>query len=251
MGLHTAAETFNPVVVDFYEQVGYLPEAIVNYLVLLGWSLDDKTEFLTRQQMIESFSLERVNPGPASFDPGQAGGVPAAVHEGAAAGARRPRGCCRSWNGRAGCRGAHRRPHPGAGGPDRGGAGRSSEGVRGHRCCRRASSSATRSTFDDKAFAKRLLAPGRGRAAGGVPRLAGRRGPAFDAATLERETQAYLTERGLGLGDIVHAVRVAVTGTAVGPGLFECLAIIGKDLCLRRIDRALDRARQAGPAVSA
>ena len=34
-------------IVDFYEQVGYLPDAILNYLVLLGWSLDDKTEFLT------------------------------------------------------------------------------------------------------------------------------------------------------------------------------------------------------------
>ena len=69
LGLATTPETFNPVIVDFYEQVGYLPDAIVNYLVLLGWSLDDKTEFLTRAQMIESFSLERVNPGPASFDP--------------------------------------------------------------------------------------------------------------------------------------------------------------------------------------
>ena len=37
-------DTFNPVIVDFYEQVGYLPEAIINYLALLGWSLDDKTE---------------------------------------------------------------------------------------------------------------------------------------------------------------------------------------------------------------
>jgi glutamyl-tRNA synthetase len=45
------------------------------------------------------------------------------------------------------------------------------------------------------------------------------------------------------LGDIVHAVRVAVTGTAAGPGLFDCLALIGKDLCLRRIDRALAKAR--------
>ena len=48
MGLTTTADTFNPVIVDFYEQVGYLPEAILNYLVLLGWSLDDKTEFLDR-----------------------------------------------------------------------------------------------------------------------------------------------------------------------------------------------------------
>jgi len=69
IGLEVSPETFNPVIVDFYEQVGYLPDAVVNYLVLLGWSLDDKTEILTRAQMIENFSLERVNGGPASFDP--------------------------------------------------------------------------------------------------------------------------------------------------------------------------------------
>ena len=69
MKLTTTPETFNPVIVDFYEQVGYLPDAVVNYLLLLGWSLDDKTEFMTREQMIENFSLERVNPAPASFDP--------------------------------------------------------------------------------------------------------------------------------------------------------------------------------------
>src|SRR5262249_20777219 len=44
LGLATAAETFNPVIVDFYREVGYLPDAILNYLVLLGWSYDDKTE---------------------------------------------------------------------------------------------------------------------------------------------------------------------------------------------------------------
>src|SRR5438874_8187654 len=69
IGLKTSAETFNPVIVDFYKQVGYLPKAILNYLVLLGWSLDDKTEFFSRLQMIELFSLERVNKAPASFDP--------------------------------------------------------------------------------------------------------------------------------------------------------------------------------------
>src|SRR5207249_4953590 len=69
IGLKTSAETFNPVIVDFYKQVGYLPDAILNYLVLLGWSLDDKTEFFSRPQMIELFSLERVNKAPASFDP--------------------------------------------------------------------------------------------------------------------------------------------------------------------------------------
>ena len=69
LGLATSADTFNPVIVDFYEQVGYLPEAIFNYLLLLGWSLDDKTEFFSRKEMIANFSLERVTKAPASFDP--------------------------------------------------------------------------------------------------------------------------------------------------------------------------------------
>src|SRR5437762_854598 len=67
--LQTSADTFNPVIVDFYRQVGYLPDAILNYLVLLGWSLDDKTEFFTRKEMIDLFSLDRVNKASASFDP--------------------------------------------------------------------------------------------------------------------------------------------------------------------------------------
>ena len=62
-------ETFNPVVTDFYEQVGYLPDAINNYLALLGWSLDDQTEHFTREELIQHFSLERVNKAAASFDP--------------------------------------------------------------------------------------------------------------------------------------------------------------------------------------
>ena len=79
---------------------------------------------------------------------------------------------------------------------------------------------------------------GRRRAAGGLPRLARAR-DAFDAAGLEAGTKEFVEARGMGMGDIVHAVRVATTGTAIGPGLFDCLSILGKDLCLRRIDRAL------------
>src|SRR5262245_14822469 len=60
IGLKTSEETFNPVIVDFYEQVGYLPDAIVNYLMLLGWAHEDgKTEFFTRDEMTRVFSLER------------------------------------------------------------------------------------------------------------------------------------------------------------------------------------------------
>ena len=51
-----------------YRDMGYLPEALFNFLVLIGWSLDDKTEIMTRQQMIEDFSLERVGKTAAAFN---------------------------------------------------------------------------------------------------------------------------------------------------------------------------------------
>ena len=69
LGVAVDPNTFNPVVVDFYEQVGYLPEAINNYLALLGWALDDQTEHFSREELVRHFSLERVNKSAASFDP--------------------------------------------------------------------------------------------------------------------------------------------------------------------------------------
>ena len=57
-----------PVFVRTFEEIGYLPEAMVNYLALLGWSYDDKTEFMTRPELIERFSLERVNAAPAAWN---------------------------------------------------------------------------------------------------------------------------------------------------------------------------------------
>src|SRR3954470_14476821 len=47
---------------------GYLPEAVRNYLALLGWGLDESTTFLTTQELIDNFSLERVSKNPAVFD---------------------------------------------------------------------------------------------------------------------------------------------------------------------------------------
>ena len=47
---------------------GYLPEAVRNYIALLGWGLDAETTFLTTEQLVEGFSLERVSKNPAVFD---------------------------------------------------------------------------------------------------------------------------------------------------------------------------------------
>lgn len=51
-----------------YRDQGYLPEAMFNFLALLGWSLDDKTELLSREQLIKDFSLERVSKTAAIFN---------------------------------------------------------------------------------------------------------------------------------------------------------------------------------------
>lgn len=52
-----------------YAEDGFLPEAMVNYLTLLGWSSPDGREMFDRQYAIENFSLDRVNPAAAVFDP--------------------------------------------------------------------------------------------------------------------------------------------------------------------------------------
>ncbi len=51
-----------------YRDEGYLPETMVNFLALLGWSLDDKTELMSRQELVRGFSLERIGKTAAVFN---------------------------------------------------------------------------------------------------------------------------------------------------------------------------------------
>ncbi len=51
-----------------FKKQGYLPEAMMNYLALLGWSLDGKTETFSKEELIKRFTLERVGKSPAAFD---------------------------------------------------------------------------------------------------------------------------------------------------------------------------------------
>jgi glutamyl-tRNA synthetase len=234
MKLPTAAETFNPVIVDFYEQVGYLPDAIVNYLMLLGWSLDDKTEFFTREEMVKHFSLERVQGSPASFDPMKLQAFQMHYMQQLPLDEKVKR--VRPFVEKAGITvddDKLRRVVEALGDRIK---------VFGDILLQGSFFFGEEVTYDDKAFQKRVMA------AGAADKLAEYRAwlaarEVFDAASLERDTAGWLAERGWALGDIVHAVRVAATGAAGGPGLFDCLALIGRDVSVRRIDRALARAR--------
>ena len=61
----------------------------------------------------------------------------------------------------------------------------------------------------------------------------------FAPGPLEETLKRVVEEAGVKVGDLVHAVRVAVTGKTVGPGLYDCLAILGRETSVARIDRAI------------
>ena len=51
-----------------FRREGYLPEAMFNFLGLIGWALDDKTEIIDREEFVRNFTLDRINKSPAIFD---------------------------------------------------------------------------------------------------------------------------------------------------------------------------------------
>jgi glutamyl-tRNA synthetase len=240
LGLATAPETFNPVIVDFYEQIGFLPDAIVNYLLLLGWSLDDRTEFLGRREMIESFSLERVNRAPASFDPAKL--LAFQEHYMQQTPIERRVELTLPYLQRAGLVASPAPPAVLA-------TVRQVVEAAGDRLkvagdildCRDFFTADDRLTYDEGAFDKLL----RGSADGAAllarfrERLAAAEPFATDA--LEAALQRFCQEKGVPIGRIIHPLRLAVTGKTVGFGMFETLAILGRERCLARIDRALAR----------
>jgi len=57
-----------PIFIKDMADLGYLPEAVVNWIALMGWSYDDKTEFFTLEDLVKKFSLEKLNPSPAAIN---------------------------------------------------------------------------------------------------------------------------------------------------------------------------------------
>jgi glutamyl-tRNA synthetase len=97
-----------------------------------------------------------------------------------------------------------------------------------------------RLVYDATALDKEFRKPG---AAELLGRLRGRLAAAepFDVVTLERLLQDFIAVEGIKVGQVIHPLRLAVTGKTVGFGLYETLAILGRDSVLARIDRALER----------
>ena len=238
IGHDTADDSFNPVIVDFYETIGYLPDSLLNYLLLLGWSLDDKTEYLDREAMVRHFSLERVQRSPAGFDPAKLEAFQERYMRELPA-ARRLE-LCLPFLERAGLV-----PSP-------------ADASTRETVAAILAAAGDRITvagdvldyadfftadeelpYDEKAFEKRLRKPPEAAELLGGFRDRLATAEPFDAETLEALLRAYVEERGVKLGQVIHALRVAVTGRPVGFGMFEILEILGRQRCLARIDRAL------------
>lgn len=242
LGLQVTMDTFNPVIVEFYEQVGYLPDAVLNYLCLIGWSLDDRTEFFTREQLLQVFTLDRVTKASASFDPKKLWAFQ--DHYMRQLSTEQKRELMLPYMQRAGL------VHAPATDEQIATLDRVIEAagdrlkVAGDILAYADFFFTDHIEYDEKAFDKRV------RQGNATELLAALRtelsaAESFDAQSLEQIVQAFVEQQGIKIGDIIHAIRLATTGKAVGPGLYDCLAILGKAVCLTRIDRALERAKGA------
>lgn len=237
-GMKVDPETFNPVIVDFYREIGFLPEAILNYLLLLGWSLDGQRERFEIAEMTELFSLDRVNKGPASFDPQKLMAFQA--DRMAALPIERKLALVLPFARRAGwvktsadeqrvrqvMIAAHERI-------------RVAGDILDFDFC---FIDDDQLSYEPKAFEKRIVkADG---AVGLLSRFADTIDTIrpWDAATTEPALKAFCEQEQVGIGQIINALRVAVTGTAVGFGMFDTLEVLGPDAVRRRIARAIELA---------
>ena len=229
------ADTFNPVIVDFYREVGYLPWAIDNYLALLGWSYDDRTEFFSREELIDRFDLRRINASPASFDPKKLWAVQ--DHYMTALSVDDKLGLMLPYLARAGLVAEPataaeldvvRRVIEASG--DR-------LKVAGDILAYAEFFLVEEPVMDPDAVDQRLAKPGTGPLLEAFTAAVATAAP-FDPPTLEEALKQVVAEAGVKVGDLVHAVRVAVTGRTVGPGLYDCLAILGREKTLARLARA-------------
>jgi glutamyl-tRNA synthetase len=92
--------------------------------------------------------------------------------------------------------------------------------------------------LDPQAVAKRLATPGtKELLAAFTDRLATTE--PYSTEQLELALKEVVEAAGKKVGDLIHAVRVAATGTTVGPGLYDCLVILGRDRALARLRRGL------------
>ena len=234
------SKTLNPVMVEYYERLGYLPIGILNALSRLGWSLDGTTEFMSLAEVIQNFTLERIVKASAGFDP------------------EKLQSFQQYWMNQlsvdeklAGCLPFLTKAKMVPDVIDDAVRSRVSRVIIALADRLRVFSDILDSkeffvsddalTFDEKPFQQRLRDAAE--ASGLLTSLREQfaKIEPFDSPTLDKLVHTFVEQKGIKIGQIVHALRVAVTGKSVGVGLFDALAILGRESSMRRIDRALSQ----------
>jgi glutamyl-tRNA synthetase len=215
--------------VTAYRDMGYLPDAFINYLVRLGWSYGDQ-EFFTRQELIEKFTLENVGRSAGIFDTEKLLALNADHIK-----ATPPKALVEPLA-----------PFLKSLGFD------IQQGAFIERVIEtlQARSKTLKDMAKDALFyfqdeivyeekaAKKFLTP----AALDPIRLLNKEFeslPEFDEANLETAFKTVMEKTGLKLGKIAQPVRVALTGRTASPGIFEIMAIIGKERVISRLKKAI------------
>src|SRR3989440_2718686 len=204
---------------------GYLPEAVRNYIALLGWGYDEATTFFTTPELIEAFSLERVGRSPAVFDKQKLRWM-----NGRYLRELDPADLKRRLEERLGRTGL-----------------RDAVGIAQEKMqtlddfWRLAGFLVEPQPIDEKAWSKVMrdgaaenLARAREALANVEP---------FDQEHVETALRGVVDERGVKPKDVYQPIRVAISGSTVSPGIFESVALLGRDETLARIDRALSKAK--------
>ena len=216
-----------------YPKLGYLPEAMVNFLPLLGWSPGGDQELFTRDELVARFTLEGISGGNAVFNPEKLDwfNQQHIARLDAAELSRRLEPLLREaglWNERIDVDWWHRvidllKPR----------VKRLGQFVDEARPFLEASP-----TMDPVAVEKHLskadLAPAMGAFADALPRL-----DPYEPVALEQLLRATAEASGLKAAALIHATRVAVTGRSVSPGLFDVLALLGRERVVDRLRRAM------------
>jgi glutamyl-tRNA synthetase len=203
---------------------GYLPAAVRNYLALLGWGYDAETTFFSTDELVERFSLERVSKNPAVFDEQKLRWM-----NGHYLRELDPDELTELLEARLGKTGL-----------------RDAVGIAQEKMqtlddfWRLAGFLVERQPTDEKAWAKVMSDGAPERLAKARDALA--QTEPFDPEHIEVSLRQVIEELDAKPNAVFQPIRVAISGTTVSPGIFESVAVLGRDEVLARIDDALERA---------
>ncbi len=222
--------------VEEWRDEGILPEALFNFLALLGWAPGGDREILTREEMEAEFALEKVGASPSVFDPEKLLWMNAQYM------AKMP---AEELLGRSA-------PHAPAGVPERETA---LKAIELHRTRARTTVEMGRALSSyahdpaeyDADGMKKQVKP---ETAALLAKLTAKFEalPDWRVEPLEAALRQAAEEAGVSAGKLIHPTRLALTGTTVGAPLFDVVALLGKETALRRMRRFLEAIAPHTPA---